>query len=90
MGAVYEAVDQRLRRTVALRTSAKTDVLKRAFEREARLLAHLNHPLIPKVSDYFSEGEEQYLVMDFIPGDDLNRMLKTETPIYRSASAVLG
>ncbi len=79
MGAVYEAVDQRLRRTVALKeTSAKTDVLKRAFEREARLLAHLNHPLIPKVSDYFSEGEEQYLVMDFIPGDDLNRMLKKQ------------
>lgn len=79
MGAVYEAADQRLRRSVALKeTRAKTDVLKRAFEREARLLANLNHPLIPRVIDYFGEGEEQYLVMDFIPGDDLNKKLKKQ------------
>jgi serine/threonine protein kinase len=79
MGAVYEATDQRLRRTVALKeTRVVTDVLKRAFEREARLLAHLNHPLIPRVSDYFTEGEEQFLIMDFIPGDDLNVTLKKQ------------
>lgn len=45
MGAVYEVADERLRRTVALKeTRVKTDVLRRAFEREARLLANLNTP----------------------------------------------
>lgn len=79
MGAVYEATDRRLRRTVALKeTRVKTEVLRRAFEREARLLASLNHALIPKVSDYFCEDEEQYLVMDYIPGDDLNKRLKKQ------------
>ncbi|MBA3440063.1 MAG: serine/threonine protein kinase [Pyrinomonadaceae bacterium] len=77
MGAVYEATDQRLKRRVALKESrVKTDDLKRAFEREARLLANLNHPLIPRVIDHFSEGDGQYLVMDFLPGDDLGKMLR--------------
>ena len=44
MGAVYEATDLRLSRTVALKeTLVETDELRRAFEREARLLANLRH-----------------------------------------------
>ncbi len=51
MGFVYEATDQRLKRAVALKElRGETDELKRAFEREARLLANLSHPLIPLVS----------------------------------------
>jgi serine/threonine protein kinase len=77
MGAVYEATDLRLRRTVALKeTLVEADELRRAFEREARLLANLRHPALPKVLDHFSEGTGMFLIMEFIPGDDLGRMLE--------------
>jgi S1-C subfamily serine protease len=77
MGAVYEAVDERLSRTVALKeTLAETDELKRAFEREARLLANLRHPVLPKVIDHFSEDDGQFLVMEYIPGSDLGELLE--------------
>lgn len=72
MGAVYEAVDQRLDTTVALKETLFTDErLRKQFEREARLLARLHHPALPRVSDHFSEGDGQFLVMQFIQGDDL-------------------
>lgn len=77
MGAVYEAVDERLSRTVALKERlVVTDDLKRAFEREARLLANLRHPVLPKVIDHFSEDDGQFLVMEFIPGSDLGELLQ--------------
>ena len=76
MGAVYEAVDQRLDTTVALKETLFTDErLRKQFEREARLLARLHHPALPRVSDHFSEGDGQFLVMQFIPGDDLSEMM---------------
>src|SRR5215213_758196 len=76
MGAVYEAVDERLHRTVALKeTLADTEELKRAFEREARLLANLRHSVLPKVIDHFTENDGQFLVMEFIPGNDLGDLL---------------
>lgn len=77
MGAVYQAIDHRLDITVALKECCFNDeVLRRQFEREARLLAKLRHPAITKVIDHFTEGEGQFLVMEFIPGDDLLGMLK--------------
>src|SRR5262245_2387727 len=76
MGAVYEAVDQRLDTTVALKETLFSDErLRKQFEREARLLARLHHPALPRVSDHFSEGDGQFLVMQFIPGDDLAEMM---------------
>jgi len=47
------------------------------FLREATVLARLDHPNLPKVSDFFSIEERDYLVMDFIPGKDLS-VLMTE------------
>ncbi len=73
MGAVYEAVDQRLGHTVAIKQILRGDA--HAFEREARLLARLSHPALPKVSDHFAEEAGQFLVMEFIPGDDLAKSL---------------
>lgn len=76
MGAVYEAVDQRLDTTVALKETLFADErLRKQFEREARLLARLHHPALPRVSDHFSEGDGQFLVMQFILGDDLSEMM---------------
>src|ERR671919_2844150 len=75
MGAVYEATDERLDTVVALKETLFTDErLRKQFEREARLLARMHHPALPRVSDHFSEADGQFLVMQFIPGDDLFEM----------------
>lgn len=83
MGEVYLAVDQRLGSAIALKRTyfAGDDALGSAFEREARVLARLRHPVLPKVSDHFGEGEEQYLVMEHISGDDLSKRIEaTQKP----------
>jgi serine/threonine protein kinase len=79
MGQVYLAVDQRLGHSVALkRTTVGDDVsLTEAFENEAKTLAQLRHPYLPKVSDHFVDEDEQFLVMEYIGGDDLAQRLKT-------------
>jgi len=75
MGAVYEATDQRLDTIVALKETLFTDEkLRKQFEREARLLARMHHQALPRVSDHFTEGEGAFLVMQFIPGEDLFEM----------------
>ncbi|MEO7673691.1 MAG: serine/threonine-protein kinase [Pyrinomonadaceae bacterium] len=78
MGEVYLAVDQRLGSAVALKRTffAGDEMLGNAFEREARTLARMRHPVLPKVSDHFGENEEQYLVMEHISGDDLAKRLE--------------
>jgi predicted Ser/Thr protein kinase len=77
MGAVYEAFDTTLDTKVAVKTnfSPAQDSVEQ-FLHEARLLAALKHPNLPRVTDYFVIGTEQYLVMDFIEGKDLNERLK--------------
>ncbi|MBX7219770.1 MAG: SUMF1/EgtB/PvdO family nonheme iron enzyme [Blastocatellia bacterium] len=77
MGAVYEALDERLGHRVAVKqTFFATDQLCKAFEREACLLAELRHSALPKVSDHFLEANGQFLVMEYIPGQDLGRLLE--------------
>jgi serine/threonine protein kinase len=76
MGAVYLARDQRLGNTVALKETFFTEErMRKAFEREARLLAHLRHPALPKVTDHFEEEGGQFIIMEFISGDDLEILL---------------
>lgn len=77
MGVVYEAADERVRnRLVALKeTYAETDEMRRAFEREAELLANTEHDAFPRVIDYFTEDEGCFLVMELIRGEDLAEML---------------
>src|SRR5215510_13173937 len=76
MGAVYEAVDERLDTVVALKeTLFAEEKLRKQFEREARLLARLHHQALPRVSDHFNEGDGQFLVMQYIAGEDLAAML---------------
>ncbi len=79
MGEVYLAVDQRLGSAIALKRTffADNEALGNAFEREAKILARLRHPVLPKVSDHFGENGDQYLVMEHISGDDLSKRLET-------------
>jgi serine/threonine protein kinase len=77
MGEVYLAVDQRLGSAMAVKRTFfnDEDQLKAAFEREAKILAMLRHPVLPKVSDHFIENDIQHLVMEHISGDDLGKRL---------------
>lgn len=79
MGAVYIATDERFGSTVAIKETFFTDEkFRKAFEREARLLNSLRHPALPRVSDHFIEGNGQFLVMEFIDGDDLSEQIEQE------------
>jgi formylglycine-generating enzyme required for sulfatase activity/serine/threonine protein kinase len=75
MGAVYEAEAVHLGNApVAVKQTFYNEhqrTLREQFEREAATMARLRHPALPRVSDHFVEGGGQFLVMEFIPGDDL-------------------
>lgn len=84
MGEVYRARDSRLDRDVAIKILPQSiardpDSLAR-FEREAKLLASLNHPNIATVHDYHNEDDIHFLVMELIGGKTLYQHLK-ENPI---------
>jgi eukaryotic-like serine/threonine-protein kinase len=84
MGNIYLATDMRLEgRKCALKEvehdrNLPEKVLREArdqFLREATVLARLDHPNLPKVSDFFSIGGIDYLVMDYVPGKDLRALM---------------
>lgn len=84
MGSIFLADDLRLdgRETavkeVRLDLSLSDDSIRQTreqFLREATVLARLDHPNLPKVSDFFSEESSDFLVMDFVPGDDLRALM---------------
>lgn len=77
MGAVYVATDVRFGSTVAIKeTLCMDDNFRKAIEREARLLNSLKHTALPRVSDHFEESDGMFLVMEYIPGDDIAAMLE--------------
>jgi serine/threonine protein kinase/Tol biopolymer transport system component len=77
MGSVYQAVDENLGVTVALKENLfTTDEYSRQFRLEAVILANLRHPNLPRVYDHFIFGEQQYLVMDYIEGEDLRQRME--------------
>ena len=89
MGVVYEAIDLRLGHTVALKqTLTEDEALWKQFEHEARLLAQLNHPVLPRVSDYFTEGHRAFFVLQFIEGDDLATMIKQQPGPFPQNSVI--
>ena len=53
----------------------------RNFEREANILATLNHPAIPKIYDILHSGDRSYLVMEYIEGKDLEAILNDSAEI---------
>jgi len=77
MGAVYEAIDQRVSCVVALKETlvGPENEARQAFQREAALLANLRHSSLPKVMDYFDEPQGDFLVMEYIPGHDLAELM---------------
>ena len=79
-GAVYRAWDLSLNRPCAVKENLDTSPeAQRQFAREATILANLTHPNLPRVTDHFTvEGQGQYLVMDFVDGEDLASRMQRE------------
>jgi eukaryotic-like serine/threonine-protein kinase len=100
MGCIYLADDLRLEgRQCALKEvehdkSLPRNLVKEArdqFLREATILARLDHPNLPKVSDFFSINQCDYLIMDYVPGKDLRTMMaeKREKGIFLEERDIL-
>jgi len=98
MGAVYRARDLRfsaVTKIVAVKEMsnvAPDPRLRRLgiqnFEREANILASLSHPSIPKIFDYFSEGNRSYLILEFIEGQALDDLLEERRQPYGQEEVV--
>src|SRR6266516_1511113 len=89
MGTVYEAVDQRLSSIAAIKENCLPSAEARnSFAHEASLLANLRRSSLPNVIDHFAEGDGQYLVMEFIPGDDLAQLLEIRGQPFPAAGVL--
>jgi serine/threonine protein kinase len=83
MGSVYYAHDPVLERYVAIKqlmpmpgnAERMAEQMQKQFLREAQTLAALHHPNLPRVTDYFLDGDLHYLVMDYIEGQSLLDLL---------------
>lgn len=92
MGAVYHARDENLGVEVAVKENFfLTEEYTRQFYREATILAGLRHPNLPRVGDHFSiEGEGQYLVMDYIEGEDLRERMERVGTLNEEEAVQIG
>ena len=84
MSRVYLAQDLRLGMQVAVKENLQTDTEAREqFESEARLLAAMSHPNLPRVIDHFTDAQtwRQYLVMDFVQGQNLEELVELHGPL---------
>src|SRR4030043_90138 len=92
MGSVYRAVDENLGVEVAVKDNLfTTEEYARQFRREAIILANLRHPNLPRVTDHFViNGQGQYLVMDYIEGEDLRQRMERCGVLGEEEVAVVG
>lgn len=83
MGAIYRAWDLHLNKHVALKENLEIGLeARQQFNREATILGNLSHPNLPRVTEhFFLENQGQYLVMDFIEGEDLESMVDRLGPL---------
>jgi eukaryotic-like serine/threonine-protein kinase len=92
MGAVYRADDENLGVAVAVKENLYlSEEYTRQFKHEANILASLRHPNLPRVGDYFSiEGQGQYLIMDYIDGEDLRQRIERVTTLDEREVVLIG
>lgn len=92
MGAVYRALDERLGVEVAVKENLfVNEAYARQFRREAAILASLRHASLPRVTDHFEiTNDIQYLVMDYIEGEDLRQWLEQRGTISERNAIVIG
>jgi eukaryotic-like serine/threonine-protein kinase len=92
MGAVYRASDEHLLIPVAVKENLfLTEEYGRQFQREAHILAGLRHLNLPHVTDYFAlENQGQYLVMDYIEGEDLRQRMERMGSLPEREAILIG
>ncbi len=92
MGSVYRALDTTLNIEVAIKENLfGSSEYAEQFKQEARLLASLRHPNLPRVTDYFViENQGQYLVMDYIEGEDLKARIERSGTISVQETVTIG
>ncbi|HZU86580.1 MAG TPA: protein kinase [Anaerolineaceae bacterium] len=92
MGAIYRATDQSLGVQVAVKENLFTsEESTRQFRREATILAGLRHSNLPRVTDHFViPGRGQYLVMDYIEGEDLRQRLNRQELFSENEVVTIG
>jgi serine/threonine protein kinase len=89
MGAVYHAWDTRLNAPIALKEMIPQpgldphtlNQLRRQLQKEANVLARLNHPHLVRVTDFFEERGSAYLAMDFVEGESLADRIARQGPL---------
>jgi serine/threonine protein kinase len=81
MALVYRAYDLTLERTVAIKVLRPEYDAGDAFRHEARAIARLPHPNIVTVFDVGQHDGANYIVMEFVEGQDLKEWIKTEAPV---------
>jgi eukaryotic-like serine/threonine-protein kinase len=92
MGSVYRAIDENLGVDMAVKENLfSTDEYSRQFRREATILAALRHPNLPRVTDHFEVPHRgQYIVMDYIEGEDLRQRMDREGKLPEEEVIVIG
>lgn len=92
MGSVYRAIDENLGVEVAVKENLfTTDEYARQFRLEAVILASLRQPNLPRVSDHFVVNNQgQYLVMDYIEGEDLRQRMERIGNIPEEEAILIG
>ncbi len=98
MGSVYRARDLHFPNVVKLvavkeminqaRDPQTRESIIQNFEREADILVTLNHPAIPRIYDYFTQDERSYLVLEYIPGKDLEAILNETGGFLRTDQVI--
>ncbi len=85
MSSVYLSEHPIMRRPVAIKVLPKSRVAKSSylerFELEARAVAALDHPNIVRAYDIDNEGDTHYIVMEYVEGRDLQRMVEQDGPL---------
>lgn len=93
MATVYEAMDTRLDRTVALKVMhrhlAEDPEFRARFEREAKSAARLSHPHVVGVFDQGEDGDLVYLAMEYVPGRTLRDVMRRFGPLTAEQSLVI-
>lgn len=82
MGHVYKSFDRTLQRTVAVKILSNIEALEmvRRFEREAKTLSSLHHPNVAAIFDYGVEGNQPFMVMEYIEGKTVSQFIADKIP----------